>query len=353
MTGKIQIVCGGQFGSEGKGNVAGELAKDRDRLIAVRVAGPNAGHSALDVSGRKWALRCIPVMVVTNENAQLVLAAGSEIDPDVLKDEVEALEDGGFKIRNRLHIDAQATVITEEHKAEEGGYGGDLTQRLGSTAKGIGAARAHRIWRTAPLWGDTDKRNLEFSEHPPTHTSAMMQDALLFGHDIIIEGTQGYGLGLHAGFYPYCTSSDARAIDFLAMTGLGPWDGQLEPWVVLRTFPIRVAGNSGPLVGETTWDDLATLSRGYIQPEKTTVTHKIRRVGRWDPDLARTAVAANGGPDAKVALTFFDYWFPELAGQTEPEVLTHDMRACLAEIENQIGAEVAWLGTGPASFIKL
>ena len=64
---------------------------------------------------------------------------------------------------------------------------------------------------------------------------------------------------------------------------------------MLRTLPIRVAGESGPLFAETTWEQLADESNGYIRPERTTVTNLIRRVGRWDSELAREAVQANGG----------------------------------------------------------
>ncbi|WP_369007005.1 adenylosuccinate synthetase, partial [Staphylococcus aureus] len=57
---------------------------------------------------------------------------------------------------------------------------------------------------------------------------------------IILEGTQGYGLGLHAGMYPYCTSSNTRSIDFLAMAAIYPerWIelGAYIPVVVCRTY---------------------------------------------------------------------------------------------------------------------
>lgn len=347
MTGRIQVVVGGQYGSEGKGNVAGELARDRGRgLVAVRVAGPNAGHSAVDHAGRKWAMRQIPVMAVTNPDARLVIAQGSEIDLDVLDREITQLEAAGFSIVDRLYVDRQATLITDDHKAQEGGYGGPLTKRLGSTAKGIGAARAERVWRRAPLWGAGDEAVEGYD------TAELMRAALAFGQDVIIEGTQGYALGLHAGHYPQCTSSDCTFTDFLAMAGLNHLDGDVEPWVVLRTFPIRVAGNSGPMYRETDWDTLSRMTQGYVQPEKTTVTQMIRRVGMWDPELARVAVTANGRSCARVALTFFDYWFPELAGQTEVGMLTPVHWTAIQQVEEAIGTVVGWLGTGPSTFIK-
>ena len=46
--GKLQVVVGGQYGSEGKGAVAGFLSQQTGGrgFVGVRVAGPNAGHTA-------------------------------------------------------------------------------------------------------------------------------------------------------------------------------------------------------------------------------------------------------------------------------------------------------------------
>ena len=152
--GTLRVVVGGQYGSEAKGAVTGWLAHQlravQEPIIAVRVAGPNAGHSVVDPTGKKWALRQIPVAAVTNKGAKLVIAAGSEIDPPVLDAEITALDSAGFNVSKRLLIDGSATVITDDHKHMEGNAA--LTERIGSTGKGIGAARASRVMRQAVIW---------------------------------------------------------------------------------------------------------------------------------------------------------------------------------------------------------
>ena len=75
--GRVTVVVGGQYGSEGKGHVTAQLTGGRD--VVVRVAGPNAGHSAYDPRGVLWKLRQIPVGAVWS-NGPVVIAAGSEID---------------------------------------------------------------------------------------------------------------------------------------------------------------------------------------------------------------------------------------------------------------------------------
>jgi adenylosuccinate synthase len=344
MSGKIQVVVGGQFGSEGKGAVVAHLSRQphpSGPTAVVRVAGPNAGHSATDPTGRVWALRTVPVAAVTDPEALLVIAAGSEIDGSVLEHEIEMLEGAGFKVRDRLTIDWQATVLEPgRHQVAEAQAA--LTAKVGSTGKGIGAARADRIMRTAELWGGS------------TEASVVLNEVLTDGGRVIIEGTQGYGLGLHAGFYPQCTSSDCRAIDFLAMAGLSPWQANvadLEVYVAMRPNPIRVAGNSGPLRGETTWEALG------LPVELTTVTRKPRRVGAWDRDLAAEAVVANGGaPVARIALTMADHLFPQVAGLSGTRWhsdLPKDLSDLIWMIEDQTQAKVALVGTGPGTMFEM
>ena len=334
----LEVVTGGQFGSEAKGHVTAQVlrrnAESLRRLqINMRVAGPNAGHTAYteDEDRTAFALRQVPVGAVLNDpNILLAIGPGSEIDPPVLMDEIQRLEAAGIPVGERLFIDPEATILDPEHHEAETNQ--QMHERLGSTGKGIGAARADRIMRRARRLIDApevlgDLRDLlPTSKTFPIHILPMQQLADRIEDinqhtgvtSIVIEGTQGYGLGLHAGFYPFCTSSDCRAIDFVAMSGIGTYNVQVA-WVVFRPYPIRVAGNSGPLKDETTWDALG------LDPEFTTVTKKMRRVGQWDGDLARAAIKANGGvPKARIALTMADQLSPAIRGVTSWEDLKAD-----------------------------
>lgn len=346
----IDVVVGGQFGSEGKGAIVAHLARKKRKGVVptvVRVGGHNAGHTAFDDAGVPWALRTVPVGAVVG--ARCVVARGSEVDERVLNDELVALAAGGHDIRGRFFVDSQATAMGADEITAELTAG--IVGRIGSTGKGVGAARASRIMRTAKLYDGV------FA----TDTTAMLLRQLEAGTaHIIIEGVQGYGLGLHAGFYPTCTSCDCTAIDALAAIGISPWgvaalDGPPTVFVVLRTHPIRVAGPSGPLFDETSWEALGVQSGGYIKPEKTTVTKKIRRVGGWDAKLAHRAIVANGGPapNVAIALTFLDYIFPELSGKVDPSCLTPPMLAFIKKIETDAGVPVVLVGTGPNSVMDL
>lgn len=370
----LDVVVGTQYGSEGKGHVTDQTirlyADAPAPVLSVRVGGPNAGHCVIDPeTGHKYAFRSLPVGAI--HNTHLLVAAGSELDMAVLLAEIEEVSEQGRPVT--LNIDPQVTVLTRDHIRQE--QDSDLNARTGSTAKGIGAARADRVWRRAPIVADLYGEDLA----PEVAEAAALLDKIRSrvaigggvlthqdtaeyienirhtrgGAHVVIEGTQGYGLGLHAGLYPQCTSNDARAIDFLAMAGVNPWDGWDRFQVIgaTRTNPIRVAGNSGPLKGETTWEDLGQ------QSERTTVTQKTRRVGEWDAELVSNAVR-HGGVHA-IALTMVDKVFPEIAGQagalpmselarTYPEV--HDF---VRQVEKDAGARVAMICTGEATALEV
>lgn len=360
----LEVVVGAQFGSEAKGHVVQRLTeraqRDNRHTQVVRVAGPNAGHTGYDAAGQAWALRQVPVAAVTDGPAVLGVAAGSEIDLPVLLDEYDRLRDAGLFSNKMLWVSGEATMIDDGDKAQEGGV--ELVGRIGSTGKGIGAARANRLMRVQGKRLIDDQNALdELAKRgiPVAHSNHDVAGGMDANGHLIIEGTQGYGLGLRAGHYPQCTSSDCRAIDFMAMAGVHPWQfRKTEVWAVARIFPIRVAGNSGPLKNETTWAELG------LPEEKTTVTKKVRRVGMPDWDLVRDAVRANGGaPVVTLAVTMVDQIFPFMKdrgfydaweGDESISVANMDaVSAYLNDIQRQTGAQVGMITTGPnkASFL--
>jgi adenylosuccinate synthase len=283
------------------------------------------------------------VAAVTAPGADLVIAQGSEIDPKVLQREIDELNSAGYRVTDRLMVDQSATVIEPVHAKAEQVAG--FIENFGSTAKGIGMARMDRLRRTAKTWGDLHKFSGEWGTVDDT-AADLAAELRNDRADVVIEGTQGYGLGLHAGHYPFCTSGDCRAVDFLAQAGISPWlagPDALRVVVCFRPYPIRVAGNSGPLKGETSWEALG------LEPEHTTVTRKIRRVGEWDGKLARAAMQANGAPSPNVfaALVMADQISPELSrsdgylhlepGHLPIPDLHHDL----------LGSDLVYVGTGP------
>ena len=163
----------------------------------------------------------------------------------------------------------------------------------------------------------------------------------------MVEGTQGFGLSLyHAETWPYRTSRDTTAFSFIGEVGVGV--RSFEVILAIRTYPIRVAGNSGDLPSELTWEELQAKS-GYPHPisEYTTTTNRLRRVATFDWSIVDQAVAANA--PTQIALHGADYLDFANVEVTEWDRLTPDTRKFVDAIENRYNIPVTIIGTGPSN----
>lgn len=331
----VTVIIGGQYGSEGKGKVAHWLARERLASVAVRTGGPNAGHTVEDVPDHPVVLRQLPTAAFLPE-VVCVLGPGSYIDPDLLLNEVSKT---GLSA-DRLLIDPNATVITEQDKTTE--RGSALRSLIGSTQSGTGAAVTKRIERKFATELAFNNSGLRRFIKPVT---AFLRSQLSSGKRIILEGTQGFGLSLlHSPTYPYVTSRDTTAAAFISEAGLSPMDVD-EVVMVLRAFPIRVSGHSGPLPNEITWANVSAESGGKeTLVEYTSVTKTVRRVARFDGEIVRAAIAVNRPTHIVLNhLDHVDYSCRAL------ELPTERVLEFLERVEEMIGARVDYYGFSPSS----
>jgi adenylosuccinate synthase len=339
---KVTALVGAQFGSEGKGVVAKHIANEYDAW--VRTGGPNAGHSFVE-KGRLWKMQCLPCGWV-NKNAMLMLGPGAVINPDILLHEIEQIENGyDPNIRGRILIDARATPLLQKHVNREGHTKGEIHERIGSTGEGVGAARME--------WMNRDERAVrpfaEIAENYGHGFAAMVGDTTEMlsgmrrrGKSIMLEGTQGFGLSLTHGQWPYVTSADTNAAQLASDAGVPP-QHVTDVYLVARTYPIRVAGNSGPLHEETNWQAMSHRLKQPVE-ERTTVTKLIRRVGAWDEELMARACIVNS--PTGIILTFIDYLSPDDQWKTMFINLTDKSRSFVDYIERRFEAPVILIGTG-------
>lgn len=339
---KVTALVGAQYGSEGKGTVAYHLA--HEYKYHVRSGGPNAGHS-FEHEGRVWKMQAVPCGWV-NRDATLVIAAGAVVDLDRVYTEMEEIAEVDPSVWNRLFIDFNAVVLDERHHQIEGGIHGEIHQRIGSTGEGVGAVREARMSRDRSRCDrviDAVERNPTFFSWVNTaDTVGILNRAIAYGDPVLLEGTQGSGLSLIHGPWPYVTSADTNAAQFAADAGIPPHH-VTDVIMVVRSHPIRVAGNSGPLENELSWADLSARLGRDVE-ERTTVTHKIRRIGEWDPELVARAVQLNG--PTSFALTFADYINPDDEGILEFEALSRQTRSFISYLESFFEVPVDFVGTG-------
>ncbi len=334
----VDCLVGLQWGSEGKGKIAAYLASEYKAM--VRSGGPQAGHTFYH-QGKKYINRQIPCGVI-NPDCKLYFSPAGLVDLNVLQGEIKRYQ----LSPSRLLIDRQALVVTAEHKAME--REASLEQRIGSTREGVGAAQAEKIWRRGILMEEYLRQRPElFAVRDFVgDTTAAVHSHLQQKQPVLLEGTQGFGLCLNHGTYPYVTSRDVTAAALLNDAGIPPSDHRFTIGV-LRTYPIRVGGNSGPTGSkELAWEEITVRSgSSRLLQEYTTVTGRLRRVFEQDYCLLQRAILVNK-PDY-LALLFLDYITIDDFGKKAFEELTPLSRKYIQELEEKLQTPILLIGTGP------
>ena len=340
----VSVVVGGQFGSEGKGKTTLELVRraKENHVVVVRVGGSNSGHTGYTQKGKKYALRQLPAGCI-DKNVDVVFPAGSYIDVDILLSEIALLD----YPRERIFISPYARVITKQHKLWEAQS--ELGASIGSTGRGVGAAVLASVARGSKNLA-LDSIDAQHSEHLTKFihdTSDILRKWLGQGSRVIIEGSQGFGLSLlEGGYWPKATSRSTTASAALSEAGLSPLDVD-QVVMVIRSYPIRVAGDSGPLYGETTWEKIAQKQGQNLSlKEYTTVTKKLRRVGEFDLEQVRHAMNVNK-PNV-IVMNHLDYIGSKKLLCSEDS----NLFKFILKTEHGIGQRIDYFGFSPLSMLS-
>lgn len=335
----VDVLVGGQFGSEGKGQIAAHIAPEYDCLL--RVGGPNAGHTVYE-EPKKHVFHLLPSGCHRNPRAKLLLGPGTVINVERLLTEINE-----YKIvdefSKRLVIDENAIVISDDDIALER----EISHIIGSTAQGVGAATATNI--IARLYGEQKHKAKNVDKLKPFVGSTFEELEILYraNKKILVEGTQGTGLSLHHGIYPFVTSRDTTVSGCISEAGISPKRVN-KIIMVARTYPIRVGGTSGDflskeldmdIIAERSGKDAAELR----QKEKTTTTGRDRRIAEFSWKMFRKACELNSPTD--IALTFVDYISKENEKARRYDQLTPATRQLIEEIERCSGVKVSLIST--------
>lgn len=332
--GYVDLLIGGQFGSEGKGKLAAILAPHYD--VLVRSGGPNAGHW-VRTDDYEFCFHHLPSGTLANRTASVYIAAGATLYPPRFWKEVEDTD-----CKGRLSVDRNAVLIEETDRENES----KLVGMVGSTAQGVGSAQARRLLRglsgsVRTAWDDETFRPVSREIAHKLHLD------LVSGHRVMIEGTQGSMLSLYHGEYPFTTSRDTNVSGLLSETGVAPCHVR-NTWMVVRSHPIRVGGNSGPMDNELQWSDVARRAGRDTdqlkQQELTSTTKRQRRVGEFSWSQFRQAVEINR--PTRIFLTFADYIHEKAANMRDFRSLPDEVLAFIDKLESESGVPVGGISTG-------
>jgi adenylosuccinate synthase len=342
----VIAVVGAQWGDEGKGRVVDYLATDAD--LVIRYGGGNtAGHTVVNPPGH-FKLHLIPSGIFYAETRNL-LGGGVVINPPALVGELDGLAAAGFDCANffiseRAHLVMPYHVLLDQLEERERG-----TAKLGTTSRGIGPAYVDKVARRGirvvdlmepdifraqlhaalkrmrrivagyfGAGGEQDELNsaieeatdeariadayLAAAERLRSHVvdgQAMVDDAIVAGQRILLEGQLGTMRDIDWGTYPYVTSSSP--IPGGASIGAGLPAVAIDQVIgVAKAYTTAVG--AGPLPTELLDADGEALRERGV--EFGTSTGRPRRCGWYDTVAVRFSVRLAGY--SSIALTKLD-----------------------------------------------
>ena len=340
----VTAVIGSQWGDEGKGKAVDFLAEGAD-YVARFNGGNNAGHTVINELGT-FKTHLVPSGIFAKQATGLI-GGGVVIDPAVLLDEIESLNQAGVGLDGRFWVSPRSHLIMPYHKILDGLYeeakGAGAT---GTTRRGIGPVFADKVSYNGIRWTDfasdmfesrlkvqLELKNkiiialggqaLDFDEIRATYRGyykrmkpylrelfQLVQDGLKADKHFLLEQAMGTFLDTDWGTYPFVTAS--TTIPSAASAGLGIPPRYLTRVVgVTKAYTTRVGG--GPLPTEI--HDMASLVYQKFG-ETAATTGRTRRVGWLDLEIVKTAVALSGVTE--LCLTKLDV----LSGLEEIQVCT-------------------------------
>jgi len=334
----VDVLVGGQYGSEGKGQVSAYLAKEYDVLL--RVGGPNAGHKVISPSG-EYTYHHLP-SGCRDTNALVLIGAGAVVNPEKLSAEIQ--ECGRTPVNTK--IDPNVMCITAMDIESEA----KLKKEISSTGQGVGSATARKII------GRSDRGLVLAKDHTllrpfVSSVSEQLEQAYAAEKRILLEGTQGSGLSLHHGSYPHVTSRDTNVAGCLAEAGISP--SRIDKiLMVVRPYPIRVADSESgktsgymkmPIDVEVIAERSGLDAEILRAKEVTSTTGRPRRFAEFDWELFRRSCALNAPTD--IVLTFSDYIDKRNQEARRFEQLTEETVMFIEEIERVAHAPVSLVST--------
>jgi adenylosuccinate synthase len=247
--------------------------------------------------------------------------------------EISRLEEGGIKVKNRLHISPGCPLILDYHvkldQARE--LKRENNKKIGTTGKGIGPAYEDKVARRSLRVYDlknekgikgkleeildyhnfviknylnAEEINLNrqvdivleqasFIQPYVVDVSEKLYELNAQGKNILFEGAQGALLDIDHGTYPYVTSSNCVSGQAAAGSGVGP---HMLNYIlgITKAYTTRVGG--GPFPSELDIDDESSpgFQMSHKGKEFGTVTQRKRRCGWFDAAALKRSAMING-----------------------------------------------------------
>lgn len=345
---RLDMIVDLQFGSCGKGKFAYELArratatgKPYSAFSAANM--PNAGHTVV-IGGNPVVYKTLPSCSSLGDS---YLSPQSVFDPARLLQE-------STTTKHHIFLHENIRLLSPEDKEEEAQD--EVLCSIGSTRQGSSVPMKRRINRSHV--GRVGSYSSVFSTFPDHKNISVLStddwfDHLMSADRLLHEIAQGTQLSVDWGAFPYTTSRNCTSSAALDSLGLS-WKTVGEVIGLMRAHPIRVAGTSGPMPAERTWEEIGRLGgipadeiEKIKQQEFTTVTKKLRRVSLCD--FRETALTTRINGCTSVIVNFVQYLDWEAHGCCDWACLPRRILSFVEQTERNTGLRVLAVGTGRES----
>jgi len=336
----ITVVCGTNWGDEGKGRMVDYLAQEADIVVRYQ-GGNNAGHTIVNNLGT-FKLHLVPSGIFYSK-IKNVLGPGMVVDIESIVDEIQSLSAAGIDTEN-IFISDRATICFPFNRLEDVWEEERLGKNaFGSTRRGIAPAYGDRYMKKAIQigellnwtsfqqklahileWKKLLNSGLPQYEKMPTYdemldwsstfgdqikgricnTTDLLEDGVRSNQNILFESQLGALRDIYFGIYPFTTSSCTLA-DFVSIGG-GLFSKAPERIVgVMKAFSTCVG--EGPFPTEIHGSDADTLRT--TADEYGATTGRPRRIGHFDAFASSYGTKLQNA--SEIALTKLD----SLSGQ--------------------------------------
>ena len=345
------VAVGAQWGDEGKGKIVDLLSEFCDMVVRFQ-GGNNAGHTMV-VNGEEFISHLIPSGVL--QNKKCFIGNGVVVDPEVLIEEIEYLNNKGVKIDSDiLKISERAHVIMPYHKkidmAREALKG---DKKIGTTGRGIGPSYEDKATRRGIRFADLidyelfkerlteilKEKNFYLKNYLSSETleaetileqykefadklapyvanvSVEINNGIESGGQTLFEGAQGTHLDIDHGTYPFVTSSNTVSGNACSGSGIGPKsitgvEGIVKAYTTRvgeGPFPTELFDETGDKIQKKGAEFGATTGRkrrcGWLD---TVIVNNAKRLNGLT-GLAVTKLDVLGGLDSINICTGYEY----------------------------------------------
>lgn len=324
--GNVCVVVGGQWGDEGKGKLVDILAEHYEYIVRA-TGGANAGHTVYlrdplhEAEYQKYVFHLIPSGVLFPHTINII-GNGCVVHLPTFFEEMKLLKEHGVEAEKRLFISDRAHLVFEYHKIIDGiQETGKGKNKVGTTGRGIGPAYTDKVARIGirvhemldfHKFEEHMRENLAILQHHYDFqfnleqelayyqniigeikpfirdTALLLNNAVLEGKKILLEGANATLLDIDHGTYPYVTSSNASIGGILAGSGIGP--KKITSVIgVMKAYCTRVGAGPFPTEQDNELGQKLRTTGG----EFGATTGRPRRCGWFDAVAAKYAVMIN------------------------------------------------------------